>query len=157
MVAKLVRCGDDRHPKELQGAAALPDCVARVTSTRRAPTAPSVLFGMLVRRPCSAARAALIASRDSGRLELDGKGGFIQQMTKASLERGLQAELSGHLDYDKGDPVGRFLPNARNGPYPNTLGTFADDVELAVPRVREGTFTPACGSRVPAGPDAWMT
>ncbi len=84
----------------------------------------------------------LMAQIDSGQLELDGKDGFIQQLIKASLERGLQAELSGHLGYDKGDPVGRFLPNSRNGSYPKTLGTSAGDVDLAVPRDREGTFTP---------------
>lgn len=49
----------------------------------------------------------LMAQIDSGQLELDGKDGFIQQLIKASLERGLQAELSGHLGYDKGDPAGR--------------------------------------------------
>lgn len=79
---------------------------------------------------------------DSGQLELDGKDGFIQQLIKASLERGLQAELSGHLGYDKGDRIGRFLPNARNGSYPKTLGTSAGDVDLAVPRDRDGSFTP---------------
>jgi putative transposase len=84
----------------------------------------------------------LMAQIDSGRLELDGKDGFIQQLIKASLERGLQAELSGHLGYDKGDPIGRFLPNSRNGSYPKTLGTSAGDVDLAVPRDRDGSFTP---------------
>jgi putative transposase len=84
----------------------------------------------------------LMAQIDSGRLELDGKDGFIQQLIKASLERGLQAELSGHLGYEKGDPIGRFLPNARNGAYPKTLGTSAGEVDLAVPRDRDGSFTP---------------
>ena len=40
--------------------------VCRVTrSTRSDSTAPSLDLGMLTRRPCSAARAALIASRSS--------------------------------------------------------------------------------------------
>jgi putative transposase len=98
----------------------------------------------------------LMAQIDSGRLELDGKDGFIQQLIKASLERGLQAELSGHLGYDKGDPVGRFLPNSRNGSYPKTLGTSAGDVDLAVPRDRDGSFTPHLvpkGARRTAGLD----
>jgi putative transposase len=93
---------------------------------------------------------------DSGQLELDGRDGFIQQLIKASLERGLQAELSGHLGYDKGDPIGRFLPNARNGSYPKTLGTSAGDVDLAVPRDRDGSFTPHLvpkGSRRTSGLD----
>ena len=80
----------------------------------------------------------------------------FQQLIKASLERGLQAELSGHLGYDKGDPIGRFLPNARNGSYPKTLGTSAGDVDLAVPRDRDGSFTPHLvpkGSRRTSGLD----
>lgn len=98
----------------------------------------------------------LMAQIDSGRLELDGKDGFIQQLIKASLERRLQAELSGHLGYDKGDPIGRFLPNSRNGSYPTTLGTSAGDVDLAVPRDRDGSFTPHLvpkGARRTAGLD----
>ncbi|MDQ0677778.1 hypothetical protein QFZ30_001160 [Arthrobacter pascens] len=94
---------------------------------------------------------------DSGQLELDGKDGFIQQLIKASLERGLQAELSGHLGYDKGDPIGRFLPNSRNGSYPKTLGTSAGDVDLAVPRDREGPSPRIWCRRVPAGRVVWMT
>jgi putative transposase len=94
----------------------------------------------------------LMAQIDSGQLELDGKDGFIQQLIKASLERGLQAELSGHLGYDKGDPVGRFLPNARNGSYAKTLGTSAGDVDLAVPRDRKAPLLRVWSRRVRAGP-----
>ena len=65
----------------------------------------------------------LMAQIDAGQLELDGKDGFIQQLIKASLERGLQAELTEHLGYDSGDPAGRFLPNSRNGSTPKTLAT----------------------------------
>ena len=32
---------------------------------------------------------------------------------QAGVGRGLAAELTGHLGYEKGDPVGRLLPNAR--------------------------------------------
>ena len=99
----------------------------------------------------------LMAQIDSGQLELDGKDGFIQQLIKASLERGLQAELSGHLGYDKGDPIGRFLPNSRNGSYPKTLGTSAGDVDLASPRDREGSFTPHLVPKGAGGPRGWMT
>ena len=97
-----------------------------------------------------------VSLEKGGQLELDGKDGFIQQLIKASLERGLQTELSGHLGYDKGDPLGRFLPNSRNGSYPKTLGTMAGAVDLAIPRDRDGTFTPHLvpkGSRRTGGPD----
>jgi hypothetical protein len=44
---------------------------------------------------------------ESGELTLTGEGGFLPEMVKAVLERGLAAELTGHLGYDKGDPAGR--------------------------------------------------
>lgn len=99
----------------------------------------------------------LMAQIDSGQLELDGKDGFIQQLIKASLERGLQAELSGHLGYDKGDPIGRFLPNSRNGSYPKTLGTSAGGVDLAIPGTVMARSPRAWFPRVLAAPAAWMT
>ena len=36
-------------------------------------------------------------------------------MVKAVLERGLAAELTEHLGYERGDPAGRGSPNSRNG------------------------------------------
>ncbi len=102
----------------------------------------AVAAGSMEALKASGAFDELMKQIDSGQLELDGRDGFIQQLIKASLERGLQAELSGHLGYDKGDPIGRFLPNSRNGFYPKTLGTSAGDVDLAVPRDRDGSFTP---------------
>ena len=44
---------------------------------------------------------------DAGELKLTGEGGFLPEMVKAVLERGLQAELTEHLGYEKGDRAGR--------------------------------------------------
>src|SRR5690242_11411453 len=52
---------------------------------------------------------------DAGELTLTGEGGFLPEMVKAVLERGLAAELTEHLGYEKGDPAGRGSPNSRNG------------------------------------------
>jgi putative transposase len=79
---------------------------------------------------------------DAGGLALTGEGGFLPEMIKAVLERGLQAELSDHLGYEKGDPAGRGSGNSRNGSTPKTLGTEVGDVALGVPRDRAGTFEP---------------
>ena len=84
----------------------------------------------------------LYARIDAGQIQLEGHDGLIQQLIKAGLERGLQAELSDHLGYDKGDPDARFFDNSRNGSYPKTVGTMVGDVELEIPRDRNGTFTP---------------
>ena len=43
---------------------------------------------------------------------LAGEGGFLPEMIKAVLERGLAAELTGHLGYEVGDPAGRGSPNS---------------------------------------------
>ena len=48
---------------------------------------------------------------DSGGLTLTGAGGFLPEMIKAVLERGLQSELTGHLGYEKGDWGGRGSPS----------------------------------------------
>jgi putative transposase len=84
----------------------------------------------------------VMARADAGELRLTGEGGFLPEMIKAVLERGLAAELTGHLGYEKGDPAGRGSPNSRNGASPKTLATEVGDVALAVPRDRAGSFEP---------------
>src|SRR6185295_12733358 len=76
---------------------------------------------------------------DGDGLQLTGEGGFLPEMIKAVLERGLQAELTDHLGYEKGDPAGRGASNSRNGSTPKTLATEVGDVGLAVPRDRNAT------------------
>ncbi len=84
----------------------------------------------------------LFARIDAGEIELEGSDGLIQQLIKTGLERGLQAELTEHVGYEKGDPEGRLYENSRNGSFPKTVGTSVGDIDLAVPRDRNGSFTP---------------
>ncbi|KZX22316.1 mutator family transposase [Rathayibacter tanaceti] len=84
----------------------------------------------------------LFAKIDAGEIQLDGDGGFIQQLIKTGLERGLQAELTDHVGYEKGDPEAPVFPDSRNGSFPKTVSTSVGDVELRVPRDRNGSFTP---------------
>jgi putative transposase len=93
---------------------------------------------------------------DTGGLRLTGEGGFLPEMIKAVLERGLSVEQSEHLGYEKGDPAGRGSPNSRNGTTPKILATEVGDVRLDVPRDRAGTFEPRLvpkGSRRAGGLD----
>ena len=85
---------------------------------------------------------ALIASAGQGQVRLTGPGGFLPAMIARVLERGMDAELTDHLGYDRGDPAGRVLPNARNGSTPKTLATEVGDVSIGTPRDRAGTFEP---------------
>lgn len=84
----------------------------------------------------------LFAKIDTGEIELDGRDGLIQQMIKTGLERGLQAELTEHLGYERGDEEASLFPNSRNGAFPKTVASNVGDIELAIPRDRDGTFTP---------------
>jgi putative transposase len=84
----------------------------------------------------------LLERIDERGLQLTGEGGFLPEMIKAVLERGLQAELTDHLGYEKGDRAGWGSPNSRNGSTPKTVASEVGDVELATPRDRAGTFEP---------------
>ena len=84
----------------------------------------------------------LIDRAEAGGVRLTGEGGFLSEMIKAVLERGLAAELTGHLGYEAGDPAGRGSPNSRNGHTPKTLSTEVGPVPLSVPRDRKSTFEP---------------
>ena len=98
----------------------------------------------------------VMAQAGSGELALTGEGGFLPEMVRAVLERGLAAELTGHLGYEKGDPAGRGSANSRNGTSPKTLATEIGPVPLAVPRDRDGSFEPRLvpkGSRRAGGLD----
>jgi putative transposase len=90
----------------------------------------------------SGALDELFAKIDTGQVDLTGDGGFVTELIKATLERGLAAELTDHLGYEKGDSEAAAFPNSRNGTTPKTVATGAGDVDLRVPRDRDGSFTP---------------
>ena len=97
---------------------------------------------------------------DTGGLELTGQGGFIPEMIKAVLERGLATELTAHLGYERGDVAGRGSGNSRNGTTAKTVASEVGDIELAVPRDRAGSFEPRLvpkGARRTGGLDEMIT
>jgi putative transposase len=73
---------------------------------------------------------------------IDGVDGLLNQMTKAVLERALQAEMTDHLGYDSGDPAGYGSGNSRNGRSVKTVSTRNGPVDIEVPRDRNGLFEP---------------
>jgi putative transposase len=74
--------------------------------------------------------------------EILGEKGLLKRFSKAVLERALNAELTGHLGYDKHDPAGYGSGNARNGTTEKTLKGKSGEVTIEVPRDRNGTFEP---------------
>lgn len=74
--------------------------------------------------------------------DLIGEQGLLKQLTKALVERAMNAELTHHLGYEKHDPSGRGSGNSRNGTSRKKLKGDFGEAEIEVPRDREGTFTP---------------
>jgi len=84
----------------------------------------------------------LIDRAEQGGVQLTGEGGFLPELVKAVLERGLDAELTDHLGYERGDPAGRGSPNSRNGSTPKTVQSEVGPLPLEVPRDRDSSFDP---------------
>ena len=86
-----------------------------------------------------------------------GKDGLIKQLTKAVLERALEAELGHHLrqepaagDAHAGEthgapegPAGARRRNVRNGHSRKTLKSEHGQLTLAIPRDRDSSFDPS--------------
>lgn len=74
--------------------------------------------------------------------DLIGETGLLKQLTKALIERAMSAEMTHHLGYEKNDPGGRGSGNSRNGNSSKKLKGDFGEVEIEVPRDREGEFEP---------------
>jgi putative transposase len=74
--------------------------------------------------------------------DIIGENGLLKQLTKALLERALDAELTTHLGYRKHEPAGYGSGNTRNGKSKKTLKGEFGELDLAVPRDRQATFEP---------------
>ena len=74
--------------------------------------------------------------------DLIGENGLLKQLTKALVERALNAELTHHLGYEKNAPEGRGSGNSRNGNSRKKLTGDFGQIEIAIPRDREGEFEP---------------
>src|SRR5438046_6293689 len=74
--------------------------------------------------------------------DIIGENGLLKQLTKAILERALQAEMTDHLGYEKHDPAGHRRGNTRNGKSQKTLTGEFGELELETPRDRKARFDP---------------
>ena len=74
--------------------------------------------------------------------DIIGENGLLKQLTKALVERALQAELSSHLGYEKHSPEGHNSGNTRNGTSRKQLKGEFGTVEIQVPRDRQASFEP---------------
>jgi len=74
--------------------------------------------------------------------DIIGENGLLKQLTKAILERALQAELTDHLGFEKHDPAGHHSGNTRNGTGRKALKGDFGELELETPRDRQASFEP---------------
>ena len=82
----------------------------------------------------------MLIESDSDLSNILGKEGMIKQLSKCILERALEAEMQSHLGYERYKRNGS--ENARNGSFKKNLATENGQVELDVPRDRNGNFEP---------------
>jgi len=71
-----------------------------------------------------------------------GESGLFADLKKRIVERALDAEMDAHLGYSKHDPRGNNSGNSRNGRGKKTVVLGNDQVELAPPRDRNGSYEP---------------
>ena len=74
--------------------------------------------------------------------DLIGEHGLLKQLTKALVERALQAEMAEHLGHDKHETVINATGNTRNGKSRKTLKGEFGELPIEIPRDREGSFEP---------------
>lgn len=74
--------------------------------------------------------------------EILGDNGLLKQLTKAVLQRALQAEMTHHLGHEKHAPVSNKSGNARNGSSKKTLKGDFGTMPIDIPRDRNGSFEP---------------
>lgn len=66
--------------------------------------------------------------------------GFLKEIQKRGIEKMLEGELDGHLDYKKHQKS--KSTNARNGYSSKRIKTTLGETDIAVPRDREASFNP---------------
>ena len=80
--------------------------------------------------------------------DLLGENGLLYQLTKALMERELEAEMVTHLGYEKHDPGEKPNENRSNGKSKKTVKGDFGEIEIITPRDREATFEPRIVARV---------
>jgi len=75
--------------------------------------------------------------------DLIGENGLLKHLTKALLERAMNAEMTDHLGYEKGDKqAAKTNGNRRNATAEKTVSGKNGDIQIQVPRDRDASFEP---------------
>jgi putative transposase len=74
--------------------------------------------------------------------DLIGENGLLKQLTKALVERALEAEMVNHLGHAKNKKVQNDTGNTRNGKSRKIIKGEFGELPIEIPRDRDGTFEP---------------
>ena len=74
--------------------------------------------------------------------EILGEGGLLGELTKRLVERALEGEMTDHLGYELHSPTGKNTGNSRNGKAHKTVQSKNGEMDITVPRDRNGEFEP---------------
>jgi len=74
--------------------------------------------------------------------DITGPNGLLKQLSKAVIERAMQAEMTEQLGYEKSDQSKKPTENRRNGKSSKTLRSDQGPLNIEVPRDRKGVFEP---------------
>ena len=85
----------------------------------------------------------LVARARAEGVSLTGPDGVATEFVRRVLELGLEVEMAEHLGYEHGDRVAAAgADNVRNGSSDKTVSTELGKIKIAMPRDRNGSFTP---------------
>lgn len=96
----------------------------------------------------NAAADQLVEQAKATGAALTGEGGLLTGLVQRVLQGALESEITDHLGYEPHAAEGRGSGNSRNGHYPKTVRTEIGDVDVRIPRDRNGSFEPVT---VPVG------
>ena len=74
--------------------------------------------------------------------DLTREGGPIQSFFKEAVEALLNEEMADHLGYDHSEIENKETKNKRNGKREKTVKTGGGNIQIDIPRDRDGTFSP---------------
>ncbi len=74
--------------------------------------------------------------------EIAGPDGLLNRLTKRLIERAMDAELTEHLGYERGQAPPGGVGNTRNGISEKTVHTAQESVRIEQPRDRRSSFEP---------------
>jgi putative transposase len=81
-------------------------------------------------------------TQDATAEELLKDSGLLKELKKRLVETALDAELTNHLGYEKHSPDGHRSGNSRNGKTSKRVIDTGGEMEISVPRDRNGSYDP---------------